>query len=129
MLILLLGAFSSFLLTQKYYQAEINDIRLQSRPFSVPGELVNGKVNFVTIYCQPSLLALDGNCSKKIREQYNILAEQIGTFLRQTYNFYYKTIPAPQKPYPTALCRDGTFSYSQNRSGTCSHHGGVATWL
>ena len=29
----------------------------------------------------------------------------------------------------TAICRDGTYSYSQHRSGTCSHHGGVRTWL
>ena len=29
----------------------------------------------------------------------------------------------------TARCRDGTYSVSQHRSGTCSHHGGVATWL
>ena len=29
----------------------------------------------------------------------------------------------------TARCRDGTFSFSQHRSGTCSHHGGVAEWL
>lgn len=29
----------------------------------------------------------------------------------------------------TAQCKDGTYSYSQSRSGTCSHHGGVATWL
>jgi len=29
----------------------------------------------------------------------------------------------------TAICSDGTFSYSANRSGTCSHHGGVAQWL
>ena len=29
---------------------------------------------------------------------------------------------------PTARCRDGTYSYSANHSGTCSHHGGVATW-
>jgi len=29
----------------------------------------------------------------------------------------------------TALCRDGTYSYSKHRSGTCSHHGGVARWL
>jgi len=28
----------------------------------------------------------------------------------------------------TARCRDGTFSYSKNRQGTCSHHGGVASW-
>ncbi len=30
---------------------------------------------------------------------------------------------------PSAICRDGTYSYSKHRSGTCSHHGGVATWL
>lgn len=29
----------------------------------------------------------------------------------------------------TAKCRDGTFSFSQSRRGTCSHHGGVAQWL
>jgi hypothetical protein len=29
----------------------------------------------------------------------------------------------------TALCRDGTYSYSQHRSGTCSRHGGVSSWL
>jgi hypothetical protein len=28
-----------------------------------------------------------------------------------------------------ARCRDGTYSFSRHRSGTCSHHGGVATWL
>jgi hypothetical protein len=29
----------------------------------------------------------------------------------------------------TAKCKDGTYSKSQHRSGTCSHHGGVADWL
>ena len=38
---------------------------------------------------------------------------------------YYNTIPAGA----TALCRDGTYSFSRNRRGTCSHHGGVARWL
>jgi hypothetical protein len=28
----------------------------------------------------------------------------------------------------TARCNDGTYSYSTHRSGTCSHHGGVAVW-
>src|SRR5712691_10637126 len=32
-------------------------------------------------------------------------------------------------PGATAQCRDGTYSYSQHHSGTCSHHGGVAVWL
>ena len=29
----------------------------------------------------------------------------------------------------TAQCRDGTYSFSKSRRGTCSHHGGVAKWL
>ncbi|MEN9920727.1 MAG: hypothetical protein RL538_620 [Candidatus Parcubacteria bacterium] len=29
----------------------------------------------------------------------------------------------------SAQCRDGTYSFSQNRRGTCSGHGGVASWL
>lgn len=29
----------------------------------------------------------------------------------------------------SAKCRDGTYSFSKSHRGTCSHHGGVATWL
>ncbi len=29
----------------------------------------------------------------------------------------------------TARCRDNTYSFSMHRSGTCSHHDGVAEWL
>lgn len=29
----------------------------------------------------------------------------------------------------SARCGDGTYSFSQNRRGTCSHHGGVDEWL
>lgn len=29
----------------------------------------------------------------------------------------------------SAKCRDGTYSFSQHRRGTCSHHGGVNSWL
>ncbi|WP_074652553.1 DUF3761 domain-containing protein [Terriglobus roseus] len=37
---------------------------------------------------------------------------------------------APSAPAgSTAKCGDGAYSFSQHRSGTCSHHGGVATWL
>src|SRR5712692_8155371 len=38
---------------------------------------------------------------------------------------YSKTVPAGA----TAQCRDGTYSFSQNHRGTCSHHGGVSRWL
>ncbi|MDB4948682.1 MAG: hypothetical protein JWM27_1331 [Gemmatimonadetes bacterium] len=30
---------------------------------------------------------------------------------------------------PSALCRDGTYSYSTHRRGTCARHHGVRTWL
>jgi hypothetical protein len=32
-------------------------------------------------------------------------------------------------PNASAQCRDGSYSFSQHRSGTCSRHGGVAEWL
>jgi hypothetical protein len=38
---------------------------------------------------------------------------------------YSKTVP----PGATAQCRDGTYSFSRNHRGTCSHHGGVSKWL
>src|SRR5271170_1153311 len=38
---------------------------------------------------------------------------------------YSNTVPAGA----TARCRDGTYSFSQHRQGTCSHHGGVERWL
>lgn len=38
---------------------------------------------------------------------------------------YYKSPPAGA----TAECRDGTYSFSKSRRGTCSHHGGVKRWL
>jgi hypothetical protein len=42
------------------------------------------------------------------------------------------TKPDPGRGCPpgaTARCRDGSCSFSQNRRGTCSGHGGVAQWL
>jgi hypothetical protein len=32
-------------------------------------------------------------------------------------------------PGASAKCRDGSYSFSKHRSGTCSYHGGVAVWL
>ena len=45
-----------------------------------------------------------------------------------------QTVPRPENcsappKGATAQCRDGTYSFSQSRRGTCSHHGGVAKWL
>lgn len=37
---------------------------------------------------------------------------------------YAPSIPAGA----SAKCRDGTYSFSHSRRGTCSHHGGVSVW-
>lgn len=44
--------------------------------------------------------------------------------------YYPPSTYAPAPSYtapdmPTAQCADGTYSYSQHRGGTCSHHGGI----
>lgn len=53
-------------------------------------------------------------------------------------NNYYENVDGNQIHSPayapsvpagaSAQCGDGTYSFSQHRSGTCSHHGGVAIW-
>jgi hypothetical protein len=48
-----------------------------------------------------------------------------GQTVKRPENCSVKTSP----PDATALCRDGKYSFSKYRSGTCSHHGGVLKWL
>lgn len=53
-----------------------------------------------------------------------------GSYRNMDGNCIPRPAPAPVAPQgATARCVDGTFSYSQHRQGTCSHHGGVAEWL
>jgi resuscitation-promoting factor RpfB len=53
-----------------------------------------------------------------------------GTYVNSAGNTVCSPYSAPSTPTgATAQCLDGTYSFSQSRSGTCSHHGGVATWL
>jgi hypothetical protein len=53
-----------------------------------------------------------------------------GTYENSAGNIVCKPYESPTQPAgATARCEDGTYSFSESRSGTCSHHGGVATWL
>lgn len=64
---------------------------------------------------------------------------QVTTTPQLSNDNYYKNVDGNTVHSPTysntvpvgamGRCRDGTYSFSQNRRGTCSHHGGVATWL
>lgn len=54
-----------------------------------------------------------------------------GTYVNSAGNTVCKPEESPSGPPAgaTARCQDGTYSFSESRSGTCSHHGGVAEWL
>ena len=45
-------------------------------------------------------------------------------------NRVHRPVQAARAPAgASARCRDGSWSFSGSRRGTCSHHGGVARWL
>lgn len=53
-----------------------------------------------------------------------------GTYVNSAGNIVCSPVESPTVPAgATARCVDGTYSFSESRSGTCSHHGGVAEWL
>ena len=53
-----------------------------------------------------------------------------GTYVNSAGNTVCSPETASSAPAgATAQCVDGTYSFSQTHSGTCSHHGGVAEWL
>jgi len=54
--------------------------------------------------------------------------------IRTYINVDYDEIQSPTKyktspPGACAICKDGEYSFSKHRRGTCSQHGGVAEWL
>jgi protein-S-isoprenylcysteine O-methyltransferase Ste14 len=63
-----------------------------------------------------------------------VIAVVIGIIALWVLLWLFRTPTGPQSyklptwQEPTALCRDGEYSWSQHRSGTCSGHGGVAEW-
>lgn len=53
-----------------------------------------------------------------------------GTYKNVDGNYVPRPYQAPSAPAgASAQCRDGSYSFSAHRQGTCSRHGGVARWL
>lgn len=53
-----------------------------------------------------------------------------GTYVNSTGNSVCRPYQSSGAPAgASAQCSDGTYSFSQSRRGTCSGHGGVASWL
>ncbi|MFV0398885.1 MAG: DUF3761 domain-containing protein [Bacteroidales bacterium] len=83
----------------------------------------NGKIGYIRAkYLKESVSSITLHSSfKSVNKKYYINTQ--GDKVQSPT--YYDSPPAGA----TALCRDGTYSFSKNRRGTCSHHGGVARWL
>ena len=68
-----------------------------------------------------------------------LISEEKHTYYLTTIVRYYSNSAGQRVQSPTyypsapqgasARCVDGTYSFSRNRRGTCSHHGGVVQWL
>lgn len=53
-----------------------------------------------------------------------------GTYINTQGNKVLRPYKAPSAPAgASAKCRDGSYSFSQSRRGTCSGHGGVGAWF
>lgn len=53
-----------------------------------------------------------------------------GYYTAKSGNRVSRPVRAPNPPAgASAQCRDGSWSFSESRRGTCSRHGGVARWL
>ncbi|HZT90345.1 MAG TPA: DUF3761 domain-containing protein [Stellaceae bacterium] len=59
--------------------------------------------------------AFEGNCGYYTNRSGHVVPRPCGDWHTQQ-----------PPPGATARCRDGTYSFSEHRRGTCSRHGGVA---
>ncbi|WP_456829520.1 DUF3761 domain-containing protein [Deinococcus sp. UYEF24] len=58
------------------------------------------------------------------------LPVSIGTYINVDGQQIQRPVMSDTAPAgASAHCRDGSYSFSTHRSGTCSHHGGVGEWL
>jgi hypothetical protein len=55
-------------------------------------------------------------------------ASELGLAILLIFVFFVFSIIGDINNPPTALCADGTYSYSAHHQGTCSWHGGVDEW-
>ena len=59
----------------------------------------------------------------------DIVVAPNGTYTNVDGNEVARPYVSPSRPVgASAICRDGSYSFSQHRQGTCSGHGGVAEW-
>lgn len=64
------------------------------------------------------------------KSNYRTSPQPVKTYINSRGNTVQSPTYYPAQPSgASARCYDGTYSFSQSRRGTCSHHGGVEEWL
>lgn len=91
----------------------------------------HGYIGYISTKYLSNYPILKSKNSRSIR--YRNVYRQRSSNIRYYTNSYGHRVQSPTRynsrpTGATALCRDGTYSFSQSRRGTCSHHGGVAKW-
>lgn len=85
----------------------------------------------VLLFCSVPLVSVTQAAEKRPRSHRSRIYHRDGHYYtnsrgRRVHSpMYSKSVPAGA----TAQCGDGSYSFSQSRRGTCSHHGGVRRWL
>jgi hypothetical protein len=62
----------------------------------------------------------------------NVPLSNNNTYVNSSGHVVHSPARTPNNEVPdgaTARCADGSYSFSEHRRETCSHHGGVAAWL
>lgn len=102
--------------------------------FQVPSRFNGTDLFFVDVTCSP--FQNEGkDCLKIVEKATNHLGSDIVTYRNSFYceagyDLRQRQLPVIDYYYgASALCRDGTYSFSDNRSGTCSWHRGVLQWF
>lgn len=86
---------------------------------------------FLTFVLAATAYARDANPPKPIQADETQLVEH-GHYQNAAGNDVHSPAHTKSGEAPagaSAQCRDGTYSFSQSRRGTCSRHGGVGSWL
>ncbi|GJH30224.1 DUF3761 domain-containing protein [Caballeronia novacaledonica] len=84
-----------------------------------------------SVVCPPSAFAYRGNHYQYQPQPDESDLDNHGHYVNHDGNVIHSPAHTRSGTVPTgatAQCRDGSYSFSQHHSGTCSRHGGVASW-
>lgn len=86
------------------------------------------------------MLALIGACAMLVtgpaearRHSYHVYTSHSGSsdyYTARSGHRVHRPVQSSHAPSgASAQCGDGSWSFSESRRGTCSHHGGVSRWM